>query len=483
MRPVTKKVTAICLAAMLPAFAANAQDDGVASLPVFKGPFPETRNMVFLSQIDPEDLGALPVPGVWAKGMMNDIGGWTSPAGEEYALATNSGGIAIVRVTDPKNPEFLGRVESQNPFDFRNIWGDPDTFRNYGYFTTEIDDSSVVIIDLSGLDALPAVDDPFTDLPAPVYYFNGGGYDGSHNVVINEATGFAYLAGVHLKEGAANNACGAEEPARFNTLVLDLKADPTNPTVVACLEDVGEHDFFAANYDGPDGDHTGKEILYVFDGRDREGQAAGDPVGGYTRIWDVTDKSNIIELAKFRTEGLVFSHNGATTVEQDFLFIGDEIDELVQANWSATGVFAQPPEETTNKPRTGTYVIDIRDLDNPVFFQRFSNETVGLDHNFQVVGDKLHIASYTSGTRILEIGRDGFDDVVLEEVGTMDTEPRLPGRILNINQEEKFGNAFLGQWGIFVFEDSGTIIASDLNNGLIVMRASDVPCKGMKCSK
>ncbi|MDH3913530.1 MAG: hypothetical protein OEU09_19800, partial [Rhodospirillales bacterium] len=156
MKPVARKLTAICLAGMLPAFGAYAQDDGVASLPVFKGPFPETRNMVFLSQIAPDDLGALPVPGVWAKGMMNDIGGWTSPAGEEYALATNSGGIAIVRVTDPANPEFLGRVESQNPFDFRNIWGDPDTFGNYGYFTTEIDDSSVVIIDLSGLDALPA---------------------------------------------------------------------------------------------------------------------------------------------------------------------------------------------------------------------------------------------------------------------------------------------------------------------------------------
>ena len=64
----------------------------------------------------------------------------------------------------------------------------------------------------------------------------------------------------------------------------------------------------------------------------------------------------------------------------------------------------------------------------------------------------------------------------------MDTEPRLPGKILNINQEERFGNAFLGQWGIFVFEDSGTIIASDLNNGLIVMRESDQPCHGISCS-
>ena len=456
--------------------------DGVASLPVFKGPFPETVNMRFLSQIDPEDLGALEVPGVWAKGMMNDIGGWTSPGGEEYALATNSGGIAIVRVTDPENPEYLGRVASQNPFDFRNIWGDPATFGNYAYFTTEIDGSGIVIIDLSGADALTATVDPFADLPLPSVIVAPGGYDGAHNIVINETTGYAYVAGAHLEEGAANNACGTEEPARFNTLILDLNPNPMAPTVAACIDDAGEHDFHVVNYNGPDTDHQGKEILFVFDGRDREGQAGGNPVGGKTLIWDVTDKNNIVELASFRIPGNVFSHNGATTVEQDFLFVGDEIDELVTANWAFSGIFTQPPDEPTKKARTGTYVVDIRDLDNPVFFQRFENDTVGIDHNFQVVGDKLYIASYTSGTRVLQIGRDGNDDVVLEEIGTMDTEPRLPGRIININQEEKFGSAFLGQWGIFVF-DSGTIIASDINNGLIVMEESATPCKGMKCSK
>jgi choice-of-anchor B domain-containing protein len=460
-------------------------NDGVASLPVFKGPFPETENMKFLSQIDPEDLGGLPVPGVWAKGMMNDLWGWTSLNGEEYALATNSGGIAIVRVTDPENPEFLGRVESQNPFDFRNIWGDPATFGNYAYFTTEIDDSSIVIIDMSGADALPPVDDPFADLPLPTFFVAPGGYDGSHNVFINQESGYAYLAGVHLKEGAANNACGAEEPARFNTLILDLNTDPTNPDVVACVDDAGEHDFYVVNYTGPDPDYQGREIAFVFDGRDREGQAEDppNPVGGKTLIWDVTDKNNIVVIASFRVPDLVFSHNGATTVEQDFLFIGDEIDELVQAGWSIAGLFAQPVAEPTNKPQTGTYIIDIRDLDNPVFEQRFTDGTVGLDHNFVVEGDKLIIASYTSGTRVLQINRDLDDNIWLDPIAVMDTEPRLQENILNIKQEEKFGSAFLGQWGIYAFPGSDTIIASDINNGLIVMRLSDEPCKGMKCSK
>lgn len=460
-------------------------DDGVASLPVFQGPFPETQNMEFLSQIDPDDLGAEPVPGVWAKGMMNDLWGWTSPNGQEYALATNSGGIAVVRVTDPENPQFLGEIQSQAASNFGNIWGDPATFGNYAYFVTEIVDSKVVIADLSGLDGLGPASSPSDTLAVPTFFWTGGGYRSSHNIRVNEDSGYAYIAGVRLAAGAANNACGLDRPPRFNTLILDLNSDPTNPTVAACVPNAGEHDFYIVNYTGPDADHQGQEIAFVFDGRDREGQAAGNPVGGKTLIWDVTDKNNIIPLASFRLSGLVFSHNGWTTDEQDFLFIGDEIDELVLAGWSASSAFAQPVADPTNKPQTGTYIVDISDLDNPdvAGAQRYTDGTIGLDHNFVVEGDKFYLASYTSGTRVLQINRDENGNVSLSPLAHMDTEPRLQENILNIEQEEHFSSSFLGQWGIYKFPGSDTIIASDINNGLVVMRLSDEPCKGIKCSK
>jgi len=458
------------------------QDDGVASLPVREGPFPETRNMQFLGQISPDDLGALPVPGVWAKGMMNDIWGWTSPAGEEYALSTNSGGVAFVRVTDPENPVFLGRIESQAPLDFGNIWGDPAVAGNFAYFTTEIVGSDIVGVDLSALDGLGPAPSPGFDLPAPTFTFSTGGYLSAHNIEANEETGYLYVAGVRLEPGAANNACGLEEPPRFNTLIYDLNTDPTNPDVAACVPDKGEHDFTPVNYTGPDEDYQGREILFVFDGRDRE-SPEGEKIGGFTEIWDVTDKNNIEVISRFRVPELVFSHNGWTTEEQDFLFIGDEIDELVKAGWSFTSAFAQPVDEPTNKPQTGTYIVDIRDLDNPEVVERFTDGTVGLDHNFLVKGDKLYIASYTSGTRVLQIERDEDGTVGLSPFAHMDTEPRLQENILNINQEERFSSAFLGQWGIYPLFDSGTIIASDINNGLITMRLSDAPCKGIKCSK
>ena len=471
------------------------QDDAIGSLPVFKGPFPDTQNMRFLSQISPDDMGALPLEGAFSKGMLNDIWGWTSPAGQEYALVGTTDSLAIVRVTDPENPEFLGSLESPLPGNFFNLWGDAAVFENFAYFTSEVIETAVVdgqtqivggseveVVDLSGLDALGPAPAPDTVLPLPNFQFSGGGYMSAHNIMVNEETGFAYVAGVRLEPGEENNACGLDNPPRFNTLIYDLNVDPINPPAVACRADVGEHDFYPIVYNGPDEEFQGREILFVFDGRDRV-NPVGEKIGGFTEIWDVTDKNNIEVLAKFRVPGLVFSHNGWTTEEQDFLFIGDELDELIQAGWEFAAAFGPVVEDPTKKPQTGTYIIDIRDLDNPVFFDRFEHGVVGLDHNFIVKEDKLYVADYTSGTRVFKIGRDENDDVTLSPIAHMDTEPRLPNNIIAIEQENRFGSAFLGQWGVFPLFDSGTIVASDRNNGLIVMELTDEPCKGMKCSK
>ncbi|WP_162448471.1 choice-of-anchor B family protein [Phytoactinopolyspora mesophila] len=464
----------------------QSQGDGIETLPVAKGPFPDTENMRFLGQVAPEAMGALPIPGAFAdttaKGILNDIWGWTSPAGEEYALVGSTGGMAVVRVTDPGNPEFLGSLESQAPGNIGNLWGDVGVFENFAYYTSEIVGSEIDVVDLSVLDGLAPASSPDTVLPAPTFRFSTGGYLSAHNIQVNEDTGFAYVAGVRLEPGAANNACGLDVPPRFNTLIYDLNTDPTNPDVAACLPDIGEHDFYPVVYDGPDTRFQGREIVFVFDGRDRI-PPVGERIGGFTEIWDATDKNNIEVLARFRVPELVFSHAGWTTEEQDFLFINDELDELVAAGWAFTEFFAQPVDDPTKKPSTGTYIVDIRELDNPVFVERFNHSTASLDHNFIVKDDKIYQANYTSGTRVLQIERDAAGTVSLSEFAHMDTEPRLPKNILNLNQEDKFGTAFLGQWGIFPLFDSGTIVASDRNNGLIVMRLSDAPCKGIRCSR
>ncbi|MDX1748457.1 MAG: hypothetical protein R3324_21190, partial [Halobacteriales archaeon] len=192
-----------------------------------------------------------------------------------------------------------------------------------------------------------------------------------------------------------------------------------------------------------------------------------------TFVWDVTDRANKTTIAEFslRPHGMFFSHNGAPTEDLRHLFIGDELDELFDAFFN---------DEL--KPEIGTYIVDITDLDAPTFDERYTDGSVGIDHNFVVEADRLYVASYTSGTRIFDIVDEANGSITLEPFAHMDTEPRLPNSILNLKQTLKFNASFLGQWGVDVFDD-GLIIVSDLNNGVVVSSISETPCKGLRCNK
>ncbi len=447
--------------------AAMGQDDGVTSLPEFIGPFPDTENMVFHGQVTPSDMGALPVPGFGiAKGFVSDVAAYTSPGGEQYALQTHTGGISFVRVTDPDDIEFVGTIplEVEASLNFTHLWGDPDSWGEYGYFTREgfgePFTTDLIIVELANLDDLGEAA-PATDVSAQlnVSFVAPGGYDGAHNIEIDDE-GFAYLPGTHLEHGAANNACGLDDPPAFNMLILDVGSDPLNPQVAGCVPNA-EHDIYIVNdYDGPEPDHQGKDIAFVFDGGSTN-----------TFVWDVTDRSNVTVLSQFSLaeKGMFFSHNGVPTDDLRHLFIGDEIDELLDAAINGT-----------LKPEIGTYIVDITDLDDPAFDERYTDGSIGIDHNFVVADGKLFVASYNSGTRVFDIVDEADGSITLSPIAHMDTEPRLPNNIFNLNQENRFVSNFLGQWGIDRFDD-GTIIASDLNNGLIVMSLSDTPCSRGRC--
>ena len=463
------------------------------------GPFPDTKGLKFRAQLVPDEINAVTQR---AGVLLNDIWGWTSPRGEDYALVGTADGLSIVRVTDPDEPVFIGQVPTADPGAFNNLWGDAAVYtatrrgrysaeyrddddddgddddrrsRSFVYFTTEADGVGINILGLDKLDAMGPAPDPTFKIP-PDAVFKGGGYDSSHNISINQGSGFAYVTGVNLVPDAdGKTACDGDpnHPSRFNTLILDLRSNPLEPEVAACLADRGEHDAYVVNYRGRDRDYYGHEIAFIFDGRDkdaagRNGQRVDDtpgvPVGGATEIWDVTDKDDIKFISSFVPPGLCFSHAGWTnSLRHEFLLINDEIDEPRDAEPNdGTGFFrtnfcnSDEPQDPAPNPRL--YVMDIRDLDNPVYQETFFVHSPGdNDHNFVRDGNKLYWAIYNGGTRVLEM-RKRRGKLKLRDIARLDSEPRTITPPF-----------FNGQWGVFPFRGGRTIVASDIVNGLIVM--------------
>jgi choice-of-anchor B domain-containing protein len=473
---------AALLSAVLASFAATAAAQA-QEFPPFPepavGPFPDTRNMEFLAQLTPDEIGAVTPRGSGGL-LLSDIWGWTSPNGEDYALVGTGNGMSVVRVTDPRNPQFIGQVPTTAPLDDANLWGDVglfnvrhdddgEDFTGYAYYTTEAEGAGINILELNQLDEMSPADPGFEIMPSGV--FEDGGYVSAHNVYVNEETGFAYVVGVEL--AGEETACDGEpftEDARFHTLILDLNPNPLNPVIVACRADAGEHDIYVVNYNGPDKDYRGREIAFVFDGRDKDAPSRrgtrtddtpGELVGGTTEIWDVTDKHDIKVISSFVPEGLCFSHAGWTSSNQhEFLLINDELDEPRDADDPGIrAAFCQSDAEpTTTNP--GVYVMNIRDLDAPFLQERFEIDAPGdNDHNFIREGNKLYWAVYSAGTSVLKMTKKK-GRLALEEIGRLDTEPRMPG-------------FFGGQWGVFPFKSSETIVASDVFNGLVVMSLAE----------
>ncbi len=418
--------------------------------PSIMGPFPDTLNMEWLGQVVNRDLGASRL--IWmGTTFLSDIWGWTSPSGGEYAIVGHNSGVAFVRVTDPTKPEYLGTVPTVNTETQRNFWWDIKTYGNYAYFVSEVPYTGVGIVDLLKIDALPgAAEDGLLDISEIGARYDGNGFVAAHNISINEGTGFAYLTGVTKDETDADF---VDE----GMVILDLGADPLNPVEAGQVLGRATHDAQVIVYNGPDSEHAGKELAFVFNGEDLT-------VG----IYDVSVKQVIdvranksITLSETTYTGASYTHQGWVTEDQHFMVAGDEEDEL----------FGLQDPRNKNLPDTArTFVWNIQDLEKPHVVSTFDSPAASIDHNLFIKTDEdarefVYQANYTAGIRVTELIRDDAQTAHLEEVAHMDTEPRIPNKHLN--------NSYFvweGPWGVYPFLGSGTIMASDGLNGLVLMK-------------
>ncbi|MPZ00942.1 MAG: choice-of-anchor B family protein, partial [Actinophytocola sp.] len=241
-------------------------------------------------------------------------------------------------------------------------------------------------------------------------------YDGfgpAHNIVINEASGYAYAVG--------SDTCNA------GPHIVDIST-PTSPLAAGCVGGDGyTHDAQCVNYSGPDADYAGREICM---------NSNEDTL----TIEDVTDKANLVQVSRTGYTGANYTHQSWFTEDQQYFVLDDELDE----------------SNNRRDQRTRTYIFDVSDLDSPVHIGTHIADVTAIDHNQYVKGNHVYQANYQAGLRILDVTQVGSGS--LSEVAYFDIYPS--------------GNAaqFNGAWSVYPYFDSGTVIISGIEQGLVVVK-------------
>ncbi len=191
-------------------------------------------------------------------------------------------------------------------------------------------------------------------------------------------------------------------------LIVDVSADNGNPVYVGKLPPIYCHDSYARN-----------NRLFT-----------SDIYAGNFKIYDITDKSNPVLLAIQQTP-YNFTHNTWLNDASNVVFTTDE------------------------KANAPVAAYDISDLDNIKELNQFRPvATLGIGtipHNVHVWNDWVVTAYYTNGTIII----DGSRPQNMIEVGNFDSFVSNPA-------------GFYGVWGVYPYFPSGVVIASDMQNGLLV---------------
>ena len=237
-----------------------------------------------------------------------------------------------------------------------------------------------------------------------------GDFGHAHNLAIDEETGYAYAVSTETCGGGLH--------------MIDI-GTPINPMFAGCHAPDGRtHDTQCAVYRGPDAEHRGREIC-ISSNED------------HVEVVDVTDKSAPLTLSTSTYPNLGYVHQGWLTEDHAFFLLGDELDE------SRLGL------------STRTHVFDMSDLEAPEHLYAHDLGTSATDHNLHVLGDRVFEANYTSGLRVLELGNLARQEI--EEIAWFDTYP------------DGDGTSFNGAWSVYPYLPSGTVLVSDITNGLFVL--------------
>jgi choice-of-anchor B domain-containing protein len=354
---------------------------------------------------------------------VNDVWGWTDPqSGRDYALVARRDGASFVDVTDPSAPRLVGnlpRTSGSPP----SVWRDIKVVNDHAYIVADgAGAHGMQVFDLTRLRSVTGAPPVFEPDATYRQIFS------AHNVVADTASGFLYVVGAN----SGGETCGG------GLHMIDAR-DPKNPSFVGCYNDASAnnsrgytHDAQCLVYNGPDQRYRGREIC----------------IGSNEveiNIADVTDKSNPMTIGRNSYPNVAYAHQGWFDDEQRYFYMNDELDELAG-----------------NVAGTRTIVWDLTELDDPIVAHEYIAAVSSSDHNLYVRGDRVYMANYGSGLRVLDIS----DRTNPREVAFFDSAPYN-------NDEPGHSATQSGAWSNYPFFDTGVVIFTSVREGLFIVRVVD----------
>ncbi|MEX2283562.1 MAG: choice-of-anchor B family protein [Gemmatimonadota bacterium] len=354
---------------------------------------------------------------------LNDMWGWAdAKTGREYALVGRIEGTSFVDVTDPANPIFVGEL-LKTPGVPDGTWRDIKVYKDHAFIVADgAGAHGMQVFDLAQLRGLTGK--PAKRFQPTAHYTR---INSSHNIVINEESGFAYAVGA----SAGGETCGG------GLHMIDIR-EPKNPKFAGCFADTATgrrgtgytHDAQCVMYKGPDPQYRDREICL----------GSNETM---LSIADVTDKANPKAISRAAYPNPSYTHQGWFTEDHRYFYMDDEGDEIAG---SVT--------------KTRTLVWDLIDLDDPKLAHEFMGTSAASDHNLYIKGNLMYQSNYRAGLRIIDIS----NPLKPVEVGYLDTAPYL---------EDAPG--FSGTWSNYPYFKSGAIGVSSVHEGLFLVKKRPVP--------
>ncbi|KAM0244335.1 hypothetical protein ACHAP5_006351 [Fusarium lateritium] len=354
----------------------------------------------------------------------NDIWGWThASSGREFALQGQTDGTAFVEVHPDGSLTYVGRLPTQT---VASSWRDIKVIGNYAYIGAEAAGHGLQIFDLTKLLNTDPKNPPTfsirSDLAAHFSAFGN-----SHNLVANEQTALIAAVGT-----AYDLKC------RAGLWMIDV-SNPKRPQDAGCVASDGYvHDAQCVIYRGPQKAFQGREICFNYN-------------EDALTIVDISRRTMPPQLSRTTYNGATYTHQGWVTEDHKYLLLDDELDEQEK-----TGPAADQ--------HTTTYIVDIQDLEYPVFRGVYKSPVRSIDHNQYIIGGVSYQANYGSGLRMVNVTSLTQDDTGagMKEIGFFDVHPE---------DDEVGGEAkFFGAWSVYPYFQSGNIVVSSIERGIFSLR-------------